>query len=322
MKLTIAFCISAALALSAVTAQAQDFPTKPVTIINPYSAGGPLDLLTRIVADAMGPVLGQPVIVENRPGAATAIGATAVAGANPDGYTLLIAGAPTHAITPVIQPDVTYDGLEDFKPVSMVALVPNVLVVNKASGIANMDELVAKAKEKEDALSFASVGNGSLLHLLSVFFMQETGTKMVHIPYPGAGPAVVDLLAGNVDMSFLNVPPVMSNVESGDLVPLAVASSKRAAQLPDVPTMIELGFKDFDISAWYGISAPAATPDDVVAKLDSAVAQVLKDPALADRLEQQGVEIFYKNSADFASFLKQDAVRMEGLIKSAGLRDK
>lgn len=319
MKLTTALSLAAALTLSAASASAQNFPSKTITIINPYSAGGPADLISRTIAEVMSPALGQPVIVENRPGAATAIAATAVAGADPDGYTLLIAGSPTHIITPAIKPDVTYKGIEDFTPVSMVALVPNVLAVNKNSGINSIDDLTAKAKASIDAISFASVGNGSLPHLSSLFFMQQIDAQMVHIPYKGGAPAVVDLLAGNVDMGFLNAPPLMAHFGTGDLIALAVAAGKRSAKLPDVPTMVELGFEGFQMSTWYGISAPAGTPADVIAKLEEAFAEALKSPAVTERLGNAGVEIFYKNSSDFGSFLATDADRMLGLLESAGL---
>lgn len=317
MKLLAAIGLAATVMLYG-PAQAQDFPTRPITLVNPYSAGGPADLIGRTIADAVSKIIGQPVVVENRPGAATAIAATYVAQADPDGYTLIIAGSPTHVITPALQ-DVNYEGIEGFTPVSMVALVPNVLVVASKSGIKSVDELIAKAKEAPDTLSFASVGNGSLPHLSSVLFQEETGTKLVHIPYKGAAPAVVDLLGGNVDMGFLNAPPMMSYFKSGELTPLAVAASKRSKQLPDVATMEELGHGKFEMSTWYGISAPAGTPADVVAKLDDAVAKALQMPDVDERLTAQGVEIFYKPSAEFGDYLAQDAKRMLSLLKSAGV---
>ena len=307
------------LGLAAPAAMAQDFPSKPITIVNPYSAGGPADLISRTVAEGMSAALGQPVVVENRPGAATAIAASYVAGADPDGYTLLIAGSPTHVVTPAIQPDVTYDGIEDFQPVALVATVPNVLVVPASLGISSATELAEMAAAEADAVAFASVGNGSLPHLSSVLFMQETGSQMVHIPYGGAAPAVVDLLAGNVDMGFLNAPPLMSHIENGDLIPLGIAAAERSDQLPDVETMSELGFGDFQMSTWYGFSAPAGTPDDVVATLQGAVETALQDEGIRERLTAQGVMVTYQSSADFADFLATDAERMLGLLSAAGI---
>lgn len=318
MKLTAALSLATALMLGAAPAMAQDFPSKPITIINPYSAGGPADLISRTLAEGVSNILGQPVVVENRTGAATAIAATAVAKAPADGYTLLIAGSPTHIIVPALQ-SVNYDGIADFTPVATVALVPNVLAVNKKSGITNIEQLVAKAKESDDAVSFASVGNGSLPHLSAAFFQIETETKMVHIPYKGAAPAVADLLGGNVDMGFLNAPPLMPHFESGDLIALGVASPKRSAKLPDVPTMEELGFNGFEMSTWYGISAPAGTPDDVVAILTDAFGKALAKPEIAERLAERGVEVNYMDNQGFAALLARDSDRMLGLIESAGL---
>lgn len=319
MKLFAALGLAAAVTAYGGPSLAQDYPTRPITIVNPYSAGGPADLISRTLAESMTKTLGQPVVVENRPGAATAIAATYVAQTNPDGYTLLIAGSPTHVITPALQ-KVNYKGIEDFAPVATVALVPNVLVVAAKSGIKTVDELVAKAKSAPDAVSFASVGNGSLPHLSAVLFEQRTGTKLVHIPYQGAAPAVVDLLAGNVDMGFLNAPPMMAHFASGDLIPLAVAASERSAQLPDVPTMEELGYGNFQMSTWYGISAPAGTPDDVIAKLDDALSTALKDPDISGRLTKLGVEPFFKPAKEFASFLAEDAKRMLALLDAAGVK--
>lgn len=308
-----------AVVTTATAASAQDFPQRPITLVNPYSAGGPADLIGRSVAEGMSQILGQPVVVENRPGAATAIAATHVAQSEADGYTLLIAGSPTHVVTPAIQPDANYDGINDFAPVSMVALVPNVLVVSAASGIESVEALVEKAGEAPGAIAFASVGQGSLPHLSSVLFQQETGVELTHIPYGGAAPAVVDLLAGNVNMGFLNAPPMMDYFSGGELVPLAVAASERAAALPDVPTMEELGYGTFEMSTWYGISAPAGTPDDVIAALDDAVAQAMEMPEVQERLTNQGVQLFYKSSDEFASYLASDAERMLQLLDAAGV---
>ncbi|SDI32769.1 tripartite tricarboxylate transporter substrate binding protein [Alloyangia pacifica] len=305
-----------ALALSASLASAQDYPAQPITLVNPYAAGGSADLIARTLAEGMTERLGQPVVVENRPGAATAIAATYVAQSDPDGYTLLIASSPTHFITPEIQP-VQYEGLADFAPVAMIANVPNVLVVGSGAELSTLEELVAKAKESPDTLAFASVGNGSLPHLSSVLLMQETDTQMVHIPYGGAAPAVVDVLAGNVDLAFLNLPPLLPHIESGALVPLGVAAPERTPLLPDVATMAELGLGEFQMSTWFGVSAPANTPEDVVAKLDAAIADTLQDEELRQRLEASGVMMFYKPTDEFAGFLESESERLLKLLDAA-----
>lgn len=310
--------LAAALYMVSHAALAQDFPSQPIAIVNPYSAGGPADVISRTIAKGMSERLGQPVVVENRPGAGTVIAATYVAQANPDGYTLLIAGSPTHIVAPALQ-EVPFDGTESFAPVSMIALVPNVLVVGSGTGITTIEELVARASEAPDTLSFASVGNGSLPHLSSVLLMQETGTQMVHIPYGGAAPAVVDLLAGNVDLGFLNATPLIPHIESGDLIALGVAAGERAAQLPDVPTMAEMGLGDFQMSTWYGISAPAGTPEEVLSVLDEAISATMEDEAISTALSQAGAASFYKSRQDLADYLAGDSEQMLKLLDASGM---
>jgi tripartite-type tricarboxylate transporter receptor subunit TctC len=300
---------------------AQDYPTRPITLVNPYAAGGSADLIARTLGEYVGRIIGQPVVVENRTGAGTAIAASFVAAAAPDGYTLLIAGSPTHVITPALNPDAGYDGIGGFEFISLVANVPNVLVVTKDSRIADVPALAARALEGADAVSYASVGNGSLPHLTGLMFSEEIGAQMMHIPYQGVAPATVDILAGNVDTGFMNAPALVAHIQSGDLIPLAVAATSRASQLPDVPTMGELGYKDYEMGTWYGISAPAGTPEAVVAKLDAAIAEAMQNPEVQARLQQAGVDIFYKNTADFESFLSTDAEVVLGLIESSGVRN-
>lgn len=321
MKKIVSIGLAALLSAAFVpAAQAQDYPTRPITLVNPYAAGGSADLIARTISEYMGRVLGQPVVVENRTGAATAVAAGYVANAAADGYTLLIAGSPTHVITPALNPDAGYDGIEGFEFVSLVANVPNVLVVSKDSGLSTIDELAERAKSSPDTVSYASVGNGSLPHLTGLMFSNRIGAQMLHIPYQGVAPAAVDLLARNVDTGFMNAPALIAHIQSGDLVPLAIAATTRASQLPDVPTMGELGYGDYEMGTWYGISAPAGTPEDVVAKLDAALGEVMADPEVRERLEQAGVDIFYKSTPDFIEFLNTDAETVLGLIDDSGVR--
>jgi len=203
----------------------------------------------------------------------------------------------------------------------MVANVPNVLIVSKQSGITTAQQLADHAKEAPDTVAYASVGGGSLPHLTGLMFADEIGAQMLHIPYPGVAPATVDLLAGNVDTGFLNLPALMPHIQSGDLVPLAVAATERAKQLPEVETMGELGFQDYEMGTWYGVAVPAGTPADIVAKLDAAVGEAMATPEVQERLEQQGVELFYKNSADFAAYLDADATTVLSLIEKSGVRN-
>jgi tripartite-type tricarboxylate transporter receptor subunit TctC len=317
----LALVISATLSLVA-TASAQGFPERPITLINPYAAGGPADLLARTIADGMSAALGKPVVVESRPGAGTAIGAAAVARAAPDGYTLFIGGAPSHVVAPALVKDAKYDGIKDFAPIATVANVPNVLVVPSARPFKTVKELVDAAKAADGKMTFASVGVGSLPQFLGVMLQLRSGAKLIHVPYGGAAPATVDLIAGRIDLAFLNVPPVLGYIQQGQLRALAVANSSRAERLADVPTMAEAGYPDLVMSTWYGISAPAGTPKDVIAKLDGAISQTLKTPAVKDKLSSQGAEVFYKGPAEYAAFLGTDAKRMLELVDVAGMRPK
>jgi tripartite-type tricarboxylate transporter receptor subunit TctC len=262
----------------------------------------------------MNDLIGQQVVILNKPGGATAIGAAFVAAAAPDGYTLLIAGASSHIVTPVLS-KVTYDGIKDFAPVAMVANVPNVLVVRASLPVKSVPELVALAKSRPAALNYGSVGNGSQPHLAAEMFKQMAG-----VPYKGAAPAITDLLAEQIDLAFLNAPPLLQHIQSGKLRALAVTTMKRARQLPDVPTLDELGLRGFDIATWYGITAPAATPKPVAEKLTAVISKVLTSPDVVAKLTSQGAEIFLPPPKDFADYLQADSARLTRLIKSANIQ--
>lgn len=300
-------------------ASAQDFPDRPITLVNPYAAGGPADLIARTIAEPMGEILGQPVVVENRPGAGTAIAATHVIGSEPDGYTLIIAGSPTHVVTPTLT-DAGFDGIEDFTPVSAVVVVPNVLVVPADRPYETVEELVAEAAERGGSMTFASVGIGSLPQFLGVLLQQRAEVELTHVPYGGAAPAVTDLVAGNVDMGFLNVPGALGHVRDGSLRALAIANTSRSPQLPDVPTMEEEGYDDFVMNTWYGISAPPGTPSDVVEALDRAIEEALSLESVRETLGQSSVELFYLGPEDFDEFMRSDAELMLELVEAADMR--
>jgi len=308
-----------AIAMIASAAYGQDYPVKPITLVNPYAAGGPADLLARTVAAGMNDLIGQQVVILNKPGGATAIGAQYVATSAPDGYTLLIAGASSHIVTPVLS-KVTYDGIKDFAPVAMVANVPNVLVVRASLPVKSVPELVALAKSKPAAFNYGSVGNGSQPHLAAEMFKQMAGVNFTHIPYKGAAPAITDLLAEQIDLAFLNAPPLLQHIQSGKLTALAVTTMKRARQLPDVPTLDELGLRGFDVATWYGITAPAATPKTVVEKLTAVISKVLTSSDVVAKLTSQGAEIFLLPPKEFADYLQADAGRLTRLIKSANIQ--
>ncbi len=315
-----AFVALALIAWSADLA-AQTFPSRTITLVNPYAAGGPADLLARTVADGMSAALGQSVIVENRVGAGTAIGAAYVAHAKPDGTTLFIGGSPSHIIAPAITKGAKFDGIKDFAFVAMVGNVPNVLVVPVQRPYRSVPELIAAAKAADGAMNFASVGQGSLPQLLGLKFQQTGGFRLVHVPYGGAAPASVDLLAGRIDLAFLNLPPLLPHIQDGTLRALAIANEARSASLPQVATMAELGYPGFELSTWYGISAPAGTPRAIVDKLASVIVEVLKSPAARDKISKAGAEVFSKGPDEYAAYVRQDAARLLPLIEAAGLRD-
>jgi len=315
----IAMAVLAAVCALAGHAAAQSFPERPITLINPYAAGGPTDLLARTVAEGMSDVLGRPVVVENRAGAGTAIGARAVAQAKPDGYMLFIGGSPSHVITPALMKDANYDGIKDFAPIATVADVPNVLVVRPDRGYSSVKELIAAAKSADGKMTFASIGVGSIPQFLGILLQLRANVKLVEVPYRGGQPAAVDLLGGRVDMAFLNAPAVLSQVQAAKLRALAVASATRIKSLPDTPSMPEAGYPGVTMSTWYGISAPAGTPQAIVKTLHAAIAQTLGSPKTREKIESQGAEIFLKSPEQYAAYLQADAKLMLELIKAANM---
>ncbi|MGZ5897686.1 MAG: Bug family tripartite tricarboxylate transporter substrate binding protein [Xanthobacteraceae bacterium] len=300
------------------SAAAQDYPASPISLVNPYAAGGPADSLARVIIEPMAAKLGQSIVLVNKPGGATAIAASAVATAPKDGYTLLMASASSHIVTPLLA-KVNYDGIKDFTFVCMIASVPNVLVLRKDLPAKTVPELIALAKADPGKLTYASVGAGSQPHLAGELFQQMTGTKLTHVPYKGAAPATVDLLAGQIDMGILNAPPLLEHIKNGSLRALGVASRKRSEQLPDVPTLDELGLKGFNTVTWYGIAAPAGTPPAVVEKLAAAFSKSLAMPEVKEKLAKQGVETFFLSPTEFVAYLDTDAKSLANLIKNANI---
>ena len=315
----LAVVILIAICALARPATAQSFPERTITLVNPYAAGGPADLLARTVAEGMSETLGRPVVVENRPGAGTAIGARYVAQAKPDGYTLFIGGSPSHVVTPALMKDANYDGIKSFTPIATVADVPNVLVVPPSRPYKSVKELVAAAKSADGKMTFASIGVGSIPQFLGVLLQLRADVKLIDVPYKGGAPAAIDVLGGRVDLAFLNAPAVLSQVQGGQLRALAVAAEARAKAFPDTPTMIETGYPDIKMSTWYGISAPAGTSSEVVSKLHAAVAQTLNTPKMREKIETQGAQIFLKGPAEYAAYLQADAKLMLELIKAANM---
>lgn len=297
-------------------AMAQAWPAKPITIIVPFATGGTTDAIARTMGQELSKSLGKPVIVENKPGAGATIGANLVAKSKPDGYTLLL-GAVHHTIASSVYKKLPYDFQRDLAPVSTVALVPNVLVVNPAVPAKNVNELIALAKKTPGKLTFGSNGNGTGQHLIGAQFGIASGTQIMHVPYKGSGPLTIDLLAGQIDMSFDTVTPVLSHIRAGKLRALAVTTIKRSAALPNVPTLDEAGLKGFDQGTWFGVLAPAATPKDIVTRLHTEIVKIMNSPDFRKRMDEIGAVPIGNSPAEMAAQIKHDTERFAKLVKEA-----
>jgi tripartite-type tricarboxylate transporter receptor subunit TctC len=305
-----------AAALFAGSAMAQAWPGKPVSLIVPFPAGGTTDVLARALGEKLSQSLGQPVIVENKPGAGATLGADYVAKSKPDGHTLLV-GAVHHTIASSVYARLPYDFQKDFAPITTIALVPNVLVVNTATPAKTVAELVAMARAQPGNFNYGSNGNGTAQHLIGTQFQNMTGTDLVHVPYKGSGPLATDLLGGQITMSFDTVTPVLQHIRSGKLRALAVTTRKRSSALPDVPTLDEAGLKDFDIGTWFGVLAPAAARKDVVSRLNAEMVKVIHSPEFRKRMEEIGAEPIGDSAADMARKIKDETAKFATLVKDA-----
>ena len=309
---------AAAVAPPLVQAQ-QDFPTRPVMLIVPFPPGGPTDAMARTLAAEMGQRLGQPVIVENKAGAGGNIGAEYVARAEADGHTLLFGTSGPLAINSSLYRKINYNQLTSFAPVIQVGYLPNILVVNPGVPAKNLKELVAYAKANPGKLSYASSGNGASSHLAGVLFNGMAGTEILHVPYKGTGPALNDLLGGQVSMSFTDVLTALPYVKSGKLRALGLATQKRSRALPDLPTIAEQGYPDYDVSVFFGIVAPAATPAPVVKKLNAAFAQALATPKVKDMFAAQGLEAAPDTAPQqLARFIASETTKWQAVVRQSG----
>ncbi|MGN7873593.1 Bug family tripartite tricarboxylate transporter substrate binding protein [Roseateles sp. 22389] len=310
----------AAPALLAPPAFAQPWPTKPVTLVVPFPAGGTTDVLARALAEKLQQSLGQPVIVESRPGAGATLGADYVAKAKPDGYTLLI-GAVHHTIASSVYKKLPYVFQKDFVPITGLALVPNVLVVNAgATPAKSVAELVAALKAHPGQWSYGSNGNGTAQHLIGTQFQNATGTTLLHVPYKGSGPLATDLLGAQIQMSFDTITPVLPHIKAGKLRALAVTTARRSSALPDVPTLEEAGLKGFDIGTWFGVLAPAATPRDIVARLNAEMVKVIQAPEFRKRMDEIGAEPTGGSSEQLAAQIRSETSRFAKLVKDANVQ--
>jgi tripartite-type tricarboxylate transporter receptor subunit TctC len=295
------------------------FPNRPIRMIAPSSAGGPVDVIARAVSQGLGEVLGQQIVIDNRAGAAGVIGAEMVATGTPDGYTLLFGFSGPLVIVPHLGGKTPYNTLKDFAPVSLAAQTPYILLVHPSVPASSVKELVALAKSRPGKLNFASGGNGTGIHLAGELFKLKARVNIVHVPYKGAGPGQTALLANEVDMMFNGLPPALPHVKSGKLKALAVGGTTRSALLPDMPTIAESGL-DFNTTGWYGIVAPRATAAAVIAKLHASTVQALNAPALKEGLARQGVEAVGSTPAEFGRLIHEEWSKWERVIAAAGLR--
>jgi tripartite-type tricarboxylate transporter receptor subunit TctC len=311
--LALAALAGAACALPSAPAHAQAWPAKPVTIVVPFAAGGTTDVLARALGEKLGTALGQPVIVENRGGAGATIGADYVAKAPADGYTLLM-GAVHHTIATSVYKKLNYDFQKSFAPITTVALVPNVLAVSAATPAKDVKELTALIKATPNKFSYGSNGAGTAQHLIGTQFATSIGQPLLHVPYKGSGPLTTDLLGGQVSMSFDTVTPVLPHIKAGKLRALAVTTAKRSSTLPDVPTLQESGFTGFDIGTWFGVLAPARTPADVVARLNTEMVKVIQSPDFQKRMQDIGAEPIGNTPAQMAEQIAADTARFAKLV--------
>ncbi len=308
--------IAMAAALASGGALAQAWPSKPVSLVVPFPAGGTTDVLARALAEKLTISLGQTVIVESKPGAGATLGADYVAKSRPDGYTLLV-GAVHHTIASSVYKKLPYDFQKDLAPITTIALVPNVLVINAGTAAKNVAELVAMLKTKPGGFNYGSNGNGTAQHLIGTQFQNMTGTDIGHIPYKGSGPLTTDLLGGQITMSFDTVTPVLQHIKSGKLRALAVTTAKRSSALPDVPTLDEAGLKGFNIGTWFGVLAPAATPKDVLARLNAEMVKVIQSPEFRKRMDEIGAEPVGNSAEQMAAQIKSETEKFAVLVKEA-----
>jgi tripartite-type tricarboxylate transporter receptor subunit TctC len=326
-RLMLAATLLAAGAALPAAAQQAAWPTKPVRLVVPFAPGGTTDILARAMATELTKALGQPFVVDNRAGAGGNIGADIVAKSAPDGYTILMGTVGTHAINTSLYAKMPYDPVKDFAPISLVAGVPNVMVVNaekaRALKIASVQDFIRYAKANPGKLNMASSGNGTSIHMAGELFKTMTGAYMVHFPYRGSGPALMDMVAGTMDVMFDNLPSAMQQIKGGKLTALAVTSAQRSAALPDVPTVEQAGgpaLKGFEASSWFGLLAPAGTPPEIVNRIQQEVAKAIKTPDVSEKLLAQGAIPSGNTPQQFAALIDAELKKWAPVVKASGAK--
>ncbi len=311
---------AAAALVAPLPASAQAYPTKPVRMVVPFPPGGSLDIAGRLIAQKLSEAWGQSVVVENKPGAGGNIGADLVAKSPPDGYTILLGALSTHAVNPSLYRTMPYDAAKDFAPITLIAVTPNVLVVNAASPVNNVKEFIAYAKANPGKLAFGSGSNGSAGHLAGELFKVETGTDAVHIPFKGGAPATQALLAGDTQFMFDNLANAMAQVKAGKLKALAVTTARRSPLAPDLPTMAEAGLPGFDISTWYGFFAPAGTPPAIVARWNADVTKILNSPDVRAKFVADGADPSPNTPEQFSQMIAAELAKYAKIVKASGAK--
>ncbi len=311
------FLAALALAAFAIPAHSQPYPSKPIRIVVPFGPGGFTDVVARILQKELGAAVGQPVVVENKPGAGSTIGTSEVAKAKPDGYTLVMIST-THVITPHLYKEMPYDPIKDFTPVMKLGEGPYVLVVHPSLGVKSVAELIALAKKEPNKIDYASSGNGSSQHLVGALFASMSGAPINHVPYKGSSGAMNDLLGGQVKVSFVGMPNALAALASGKLRALAVTTKKRSADLPDVPTLAEAGVPGYDATIWLALLAPPATPRDIVLKINSEVTRVLSTPESRKLMSQAGVEVATGTPEELGKLMQSELDRWGKVVRDTG----
>ncbi len=312
--------LSILLCLAAIGVQAQPYPSKPIRYIVPFAPGGTTDILGRMVAAGLSSAFGQPVVVENKPGQAGSIGAAELARAAPDGYTLGGGTISSHAINATLYPRLSYDPLKDFAPITMLATLPNMLIVHPSLGVNNVQELVAALKANPNKYSFGSAGNGTSQHISGELFKIMTGTQMQHIPYKGSGPMIPDLIAGTIQLSFENITTAYPQVKGGRLKALAVTSSKRSFVAPEVPTMSEAGLAGYDISSWQAMYAPAGTPREIISRLHAETVKALRAPENQKKLSELGLDAGGMPPEELLALMRAEIPRLGKVVRESGAK--
>jgi tripartite-type tricarboxylate transporter receptor subunit TctC len=311
----VAFAVGAAL----WPAQAQDYPNRPITLVIPFAPGGSTSIVGRGIAEKMSELLGEKIVIDNRPGAGGTVGTKAVAKSDPDGYTLVLGYTGTLAIGPSLYKKAGYDPRKDFAPIGMIGNAPNSLVVHPSVPAKSVAELIAYAKQNPGKVSFGSAGAGTASHITGEYFARSAGISLVHIPYKGTGPALVDLIGGHIPMAFAPIPASHANVSAGTLRALAVTSSTRSGLLPEVPTIAEAGLPGFDASLYYGLAAPVGTPRPIIDKLNKVLRDALASDEVKRQLGSDGTEITPGSPEDYADFIDKDEKKWAQLVKASGV---